>query len=181
MVVVAEEGPAERPGISQGPERRPGQVWSWDITKLRGPGQPLRRSVGVLADLRVDHRQPDLPLADRHVLSATDQMSPIHAAVVRAIEEAVDDAATWQAVVDAWREISHIPHLGWALLRLAAVALRTDDRCAAAPQLAEAWSLAERLGAFPLQDAVIDLARRSRIQLDHGDQKPTPTAGWLGR
>ena len=79
-----------------------------------------------------------------------------------------DTPATWAAVAEAWRTVGHIPHLAWAAFRLADACVRAGDTDAAQAALTEAMHLAASLGAQPLHDAVIDLARRARITLTTG-------------
>ena len=105
-----------------------------------------------------------------------------HADLDRA--EGKNDAASWGEVVDAWRSLGHVPRLGWALLRLAAAQARTGDRDGAGAALKEAWDIAARLGAAPLRDGVIDLARRTHTKLDATAAEPAggPSAtGTLSR
>ena len=65
--------------------------------------------------------------------------------------EQLDDVPTWERVRDAWHDIDHVPHLGWAYLRLAKARVQTGDKADGAECLAEAWQIARRLGAVPLR------------------------------
>ncbi|WP_205857532.1 helix-turn-helix transcriptional regulator [Phytoactinopolyspora endophytica] len=71
---------------------------------------------------------------------------------------------TWQAVIDAFG-YGEVYQQAIARWRLAEVHIVADQRNDAADQLTNALSVAERLGARPLADAVRSLARRARISL----------------
>ncbi len=79
-----------------------------------------------------------------------------------------EDPTAWSAVVEAWRQIGHIPHLACSLTRLAAAQLAVSDRDAASAPLTEAFRIATELGAEPLRHRIIDLAQRGRLTLDDG-------------
>jgi ATP/maltotriose-dependent transcriptional regulator MalT len=78
--------------------------------------------------------------------------------------EADRDAASFDAVAAAWRELGD-PYLEADALFRAAEALVRTDRDAAAERLGRAAALAHRLGAAPLHGQIEDLARRARIPL----------------
>jgi DNA-binding CsgD family transcriptional regulator/tetratricopeptide (TPR) repeat protein len=82
------------------------------------------------------------------------------------------DASIWLEVVEAWRRIEHVPHLGWALHRYANAANTEGDKGAATDALSEAWEIAITLGAEPLRASVIDLTRRAHLKLDTRDTAP---------
>ena len=88
--------------------------------------------------------------------------------------EQLDDVPTWERVRDAWHDIDHVPHLGWACLRLAKAHVQTGDKAAGAECLTEAWQIARRLGAVPLEDAAVDLARKAHIALRTGEPAEGP-------
>jgi DNA-binding CsgD family transcriptional regulator/tetratricopeptide (TPR) repeat protein len=91
-----------------------------------------------------------------------------------------DDPSAWSGLADGWRTIGHAPNLGWALLRMAtARANAGGGKDGAAEPLTEAWTIARRLGARPLQDKVVDLARRTHTTLDVADRPSM--SGPLGR
>ncbi|WP_216853318.1 helix-turn-helix transcriptional regulator [Phytoactinopolyspora halotolerans] len=75
-----------------------------------------------------------------------------------------DDAAGWQAVIDAFG-YGEVYQQAIARWRLAEVHIAADRRDDAAAELQQALSDAKRLGARPLEDAVRSLARRARIPL----------------
>ena len=115
-----------------------------------------------------------------------DHWGTYHRQVLADLDRAVgiDDPATWADIADAWRAMSHVPNLGWGLLRLAAAHAGAGSKEAAAEPLAEAWAIAQRLGARPLRDRVIDLAQRTHTTLDIADGSPTTgplTSGPLTR
>ena len=95
--------------------------------------------------------------------------------------EHTDTADTWAEVRGTWLNLGHIPSTGWACLRLAGAHVRTGDRRSAEAPLGEAWQIAERLGAAPLRDAVVDLARGGRIPLARPSDSTRPTSGPLAR
>ena len=95
--------------------------------------------------------------------------------------EHTDTADTWAEVRGTWLDLGHIPSTGWACLRLAGAHVRTGDRRSAEAPLGEAWQIAERLGAAPLRDAVVDLARGARIPLARPSDSTRPTSGPLAR
>jgi DNA-binding CsgD family transcriptional regulator len=70
----------------------------------------------------------------------------------------------WQAVIDAFG-YGDVYQQAIARKRLAEVLITLGRREEAADQLTEALSVAERLGAKPLADAVRSFARRARIAL----------------
>jgi DNA-binding CsgD family transcriptional regulator/tetratricopeptide (TPR) repeat protein len=74
-----------------------------------------------------------------------------------------DDAAAWRAVVAAF-DYGHVPETARARLRLAAALLAADERDAAAGELRAAHAAATELGATPLREAVVALARRARLE-----------------
>jgi DNA-binding CsgD family transcriptional regulator len=145
-------------------------------------------AAGVESDLSEDSR------------AATEQRSAIRAAAERlpgagaywgasrlqvhadlAHAEGADTAGTWSEVVDTWRALEHRPRLGWALLRLADAQRNTGDRASAAAVLGEALAIANRLGAAPLRDAAVDLARRGHLKLETGVPSTTRPVGPLAR
>jgi DNA-binding CsgD family transcriptional regulator len=70
----------------------------------------------------------------------------------------------WRAVVELFG-YGHVYEQARSRHRLAEALLATDDRAAAATELAAAHEVAVRLGAEPLRTAVEALARRGRIEL----------------
>jgi DNA-binding NarL/FixJ family response regulator len=74
-----------------------------------------------------------------------------------------DDPATWRSVVAAFG-YGHVPETARARLRLAAALLAVDERDAAAVELQAAHAAAVGLGAAPLREAVVALARRARLE-----------------
>jgi DNA-binding CsgD family transcriptional regulator/tetratricopeptide (TPR) repeat protein len=93
-----------------------------------------------------------------------------------------DSIDTWVEVRDQWRDLGHVPFLGWASLRLATAHAAHDNRAAAAGPLTDAWNIANQLGARPLADTVVDLGRRARVVIDFGKNfSSPPTTGRLAR
>jgi DNA-binding CsgD family transcriptional regulator len=68
----------------------------------------------------------------------------------------------WQAAVDAFGAAS-VPEAARSRRRLAEALLLTDDRAGAAEELRAAHEVAVALGARPLQEALLALARRGRL------------------
>jgi DNA-binding CsgD family transcriptional regulator len=79
-----------------------------------------------------------------------------------------DDSAAWAAVVEAWRRVGHVPYLASSLTRLAAALLAAGNRDGAAGPLTEAFRISSELGAQPLRDRIVELARRGRLRIDDG-------------
>jgi DNA-binding CsgD family transcriptional regulator len=161
-------------------------VWPALLTAARAEGD--RAEASATAPLERDLAAITIVSA---VLEALSRSGPLnHARYVQGVTDlnramGTDDASEWHAVVDAWRRIGHLPHLGWALYRLAGAAVRDGDRDAAARCLTEAWEIAERLGAGPLKEKVVDLARRLRMPLEPrlaaGVKRPRATGARLAR
>lgn len=105
---------------------------------------------------------------------------------IRAVGEPAADA--WAAAVAAWREAGEPFPMAYALFRLAEALVVAGDRAAASAPLAEAASIAERLGAQPILRDVRSLAARARLDLggpkdttaDTGDAAPGPEPDRLG-
>jgi DNA-binding CsgD family transcriptional regulator len=124
---------------------------------------PLLVEVARLA-ARGDGPPPD------EVLAAVDRITPRYpaelacAAQVRAeLAAPGDSVAAWQRAVTAWREDGQPYPLAVALLSLAG-ATAAVDRGLAVDALEEAGSLAAKLDARPLIDAVTTLARRIGVR-----------------
>jgi len=86
-----------------------------------------------------------------------------------------DSSAMWLAVVRAWRSTA-LPHpLGWALTRLAEASAAAGLRAQARDALGEAIGIGERLGAGPLVDAALVVARRENVRLTSSvSDSPSP-------
>jgi DNA-binding NarL/FixJ family response regulator len=89
-----------------------------------------------------------------------------------------DDPATWQASVDAfgWGHVYETARARW---RLAGALLAADERGAAAEELRAAHAAALRLGAGPLREAVVALARRGRLETGLPGARPADPAAVL--
>jgi DNA-binding NarL/FixJ family response regulator len=77
-----------------------------------------------------------------------------------------DDADAWAVAAAAWRDLGQPYALAETLVHAARSALAAQQRSAAAELVMEAASIAERLGAVPLQGEVRQLATRARITTD---------------
>jgi DNA-binding CsgD family transcriptional regulator len=76
------------------------------------------------------------------------------------------DEQLWQDVLVAWRELAEPQMTGYCLLRIAEARRAAGLRDRAADVLREGLEIATRLGAQPLIEDFIGLARRARIILD---------------
>ncbi len=113
---------------------------------------------------------------------AYNQARHLHARADLDRGEGVDHPVAWAGVVEGWRVCGHVPQIGWALLRLAAATIRTQGgRNAAQEALTEAWTIAEELGAQPLRDAAIGLARRAHLTLGTTSNRRHTPSGPLAR
>jgi DNA-binding CsgD family transcriptional regulator len=77
-----------------------------------------------------------------------------------------DGGPAWQSAVDAWEEAGDVWPLAYARFRLAEALCVDGRREAASGPLRAAVDGAERLGARPLLDDAVALARRARVPLD---------------
>ncbi|MGZ4622715.1 MAG: helix-turn-helix transcriptional regulator [Blastococcus sp.] len=85
--------------------------------------------------------------------------------------------AAWQEALRSWEEATDIWPLTYTQFRLAEALCDTGDRTTAADLLRTAARTADRLGARPLHEDVLALARRARIDLDPiGGQAPAEKA-----
>jgi DNA-binding CsgD family transcriptional regulator len=73
--------------------------------------------------------------------------------------------AAWDAAAAAWESLGQPYPLAYALLRAAGSAAAAKDREAAAPRLQRAAELTGQLGARPLLQQIMQLARRTRIPI----------------
>lgn len=160
----------------------PGAVaWRWlVIYGLRAIGD-LREVRGVAGDherVAALAREADELRGrfDRHLAVRTARRPPTVHLVVdhlqvladhgRAIGD--DDPGAWAAAADAWERIDHDFDAATARWREGAAALastRADRRQRARAALTRAHHLATAMGAAPLAEAVVALARRGRIPL----------------
>jgi DNA-binding CsgD family transcriptional regulator/tetratricopeptide (TPR) repeat protein len=72
----------------------------------------------------------------------------------------------WDAAAATWEGMGARYLTGYPTLRAGQAALARGDRALAAARLRAAARIADELGAGPLHEAVVDLARRARIALD---------------
>jgi DNA-binding NarL/FixJ family response regulator len=79
------------------------------------------------------------------------------------------------------RTVGHVPYLASSLTRLAAAHLADGDRDAAAGPLTEAFRIASDLGAEPLRDRIVELARRGQVTLGEGIDSERAESGRLAR
>jgi DNA-binding CsgD family transcriptional regulator len=87
----------------------------------------------------------------------------------------------WEAAVAAWRVAVDAWTLTYSLFRLAEARCDAGDRDGATGPLREAARAARELGARPLLDDVLALARRARIALEEPSAtQPVPAAAPFG-
>ncbi len=87
------------------------------------------------------------------------------------------DPAQWARVVAHWREHGRLPHLAYARWREGEAHLLAGASHAATPALREAFELAGEMGAAPIRDGVMELARRSHVDIGltrSGERAPNP-------
>ncbi len=113
-----------------------------------------------------------LAMADRLVVLYPAQRAL--AAQVRAQLAVPESVQAWQAAVDEWRRDGQPYPLAQALTSLAGAAAAAGDRAIATDALEEATTIAARLEARPLVDALATLARR--IGVRPGGVAPAPEA-----
>ncbi|HET9968667.1 MAG TPA: AAA family ATPase [Streptosporangiaceae bacterium] len=77
-----------------------------------------------------------------------------------------DDVSSWSAAATAWQEAAEPYPLAYTTLRLAEAAVAAGDREAAGRGVRETYALARRVGAAPIADEAVALARRTRLPLD---------------
>ena len=82
--------------------------------------------------------------------------------------------AEWQEALIAWEEAGDLWPLTYTRYRLAEALCGTGDRAIAADLLREAARVGGRLGAQPLLDDVLALARRARIDLETPGETASP-------
>ncbi len=146
----------------------------------------LRRDAGAEAEARgralaiVGWLRGWLPAGDlANQEAAARRLEPRAAAIVALLEAehgrlvGEPDPAAWLAAAEAFSAIGRPYTIAYARFRLAASHLARGERAPAAAALAEAHTVARRLGALPLAAAVERLARASRIDLP----VPPPAAG----
>jgi len=156
-----------------------------------GGGLPLRVHIlRALADLGisdpVDPALPDLVLAECHALASTfgagGALEPAWTALIKAeharVVAAADRAERWSTVIDRFEGLGMVHDTAYARFRLAQTMLEDGARDEVADLLRAAHDVACELGAKPLEDDVVALARRARINLGTG--AASPAADGLG-
>jgi DNA-binding CsgD family transcriptional regulator len=76
-----------------------------------------------------------------------------------------NNVTAWQAAAEAWQTAAEPYPLAYTLLRLAETAAAAGDRAAAVRGVREAYALASRVGAAPIEEEAAALARRTRLSL----------------
>ncbi len=96
------------------------------------------------------------PFGEAHRLLCEAEFSRVHGGGA---------AEPWDRAARAWAELSQPYEVGYARFREAEAHLDGGDKRAAAASLREAFAIATRLGAGPLQADVEALARRARVRV----------------
>ena len=154
------------------------RVGAWAAADLHEQSRAARDREGVAAALR------SLAVLDERlclVTANTGATSPRFAAeratfdaeLARATES--PSAVAWRLAGDAWDAVDRPYLAACARWREGEAALATGDPVGASTALRHGSTIAGRLGALPLADAIGSLARRARISLD--ESQPVPESG----
>jgi DNA-binding CsgD family transcriptional regulator/tetratricopeptide (TPR) repeat protein len=158
----------------------------WEIPGLEEETDSVWRAVLQAAGSEADaaarlrrgrHQQAGSTEADGHVKTLEGVAStlykpgrlgatwPRHFAAELARYRHEDTAEMWHSVAEAWAVIG-VPHdRAWALLHATRCHLADAERDAAQATVLDAYDIATYLGAKPLEQALTDLAQRSRLRL----------------
>jgi DNA-binding CsgD family transcriptional regulator/tetratricopeptide (TPR) repeat protein len=153
--------------------------YAWPLAWL---GARIRADLATLAR---DRHQPVPAAAAGPLLPGTTAVTPISfpaTAAYRLLAEAEElrrqdlpTAPAWDAAVRAWGVCGDAWPLAYARTRLAEALCAAGDRTAAIGPLRAAFTAATRMGAEPLVNDVLALARRARLPLaDDAPAEPPP-------
>jgi DNA-binding CsgD family transcriptional regulator len=153
--------------------------YSWPLIWL---GARITSDEAVRA--RDRHEEPgvvvDTHVPTEHLTSYVGRSSPA-AKAYRAMTAAeqlrgqgIPAVAEWREALVAWEEAGDLWPLTYTRYRLAEALCGTGERSEAADLLREAARDSARLGARPLLDDVLALARRSRVDLDPAGAAASP-------
>jgi DNA-binding CsgD family transcriptional regulator len=174
---------ATRAALTQHQNAEPRYLWPLLATGMRacagaGPAHPPPQA-GDPAELRraLELAAAGLPRAGR--------VEQAHAAVFAAEASRAaghPDQAAWDAAAAAWESLGEPYPFAYALLRAAGAAAAAGHRDVAADRLQRAAELAGQLGARPLLQQIMRLARQARIEIT-GDSQATAAVpfGLTGR
>ena len=110
-----------------------------------------------------------------------DQAYAAHISAELARRARTDSPATWTAVVEAWRRCSRPFLLGSALLRAGEACRAAGQVPEAAAALREVVSIGEHLGAAPLVEEALTVARKSHLRLVSDVPRPVSVLGLTRR
>ena len=120
------------------------------------------------------------PVERAHELTCTAEVLRAGHATAGASAALTEQAATWEQAAAAWEQVREPYPLATALFRAAEAAMASGGaRDAAAARLRRATEICADLGARPLADAVVLLARRAGIRTDGAAATPQTTAAGL--
>jgi DNA-binding CsgD family transcriptional regulator/tetratricopeptide (TPR) repeat protein len=158
----------------------------WAVPGLREESDSVWRAVLVAASAEADaatrarrsrrRTDPQSTESERHVETlqavAADLYAPgplgvawtKHLAAELSRFRQEDDADMWRDVHDAWEAIGVQHDRGWALHHLAECCLTDGERDPAQTAILKALDIATRLGAKPLETALLGVADRSRLR-----------------
>jgi DNA-binding CsgD family transcriptional regulator len=154
--------------------------------------RPLMLAAHIEADLAASATTPTGPSPDevaviREVAARLPRYGDVGVAWTTHVDAelaramAHDDPAVWSKVVEAWRTVGHVPYLASSLTRQAAAHLAAGDRDASTGPLTEAFRIASDLGAQPLRDRIVELARRGHLRLGDGADSQPIESGQIAR
>ena len=110
-----------------------------------------------------------------------DQAYAAHISAELARRDRTDSPVTWLAVVEAWRHFPRPFQLGSALLRAGEACRAAGEVPEAAAALREAVSIGEQLGAAPLVEEALTVARKTHLRLTSDVPRPVSALGLTRR
>jgi DNA-binding CsgD family transcriptional regulator len=110
-----------------------------------------------------------------------DQAYAAHINAELARRDRTDSPVTWMAVVEAWRHCPRPFLLGSALLRAGEACRAAGQVPEAAAALREAVSIGEQLGAAPLVEEALTVARQTHLRLTSDVPRPVSALGLTRR
>jgi DNA-binding CsgD family transcriptional regulator len=110
-----------------------------------------------------------------------DQAYAAHISAELARRDRTDSPVTWLAVVEAWRHFPRPFQLGSALLRAGEACRAAGEVPEAAAALREAVSIGEQLGAAPLVEEALTVARQTHLRLTSDVPRPVSALGLTRR
>jgi len=114
-------------------------------------------------------------------LNQRDQAYAAHIGAELARRDRTDSPATWMAVADSWRRCPRPFLLASALLRAGEACRAAGQVPEAAAALREAVSIGEQLGASPLVEEALTVARKTHLRLVSDVPQPVSVLGLTRR